>query len=480
MTADDGTATPPGRAVLAARVDAVLASTRPDGPAVDAGILHALRHAEAAPSGLGGGERARYAAAVVLAQARRGALDAAMQTAEDALEFAAERDDVELSVIGELAAAASEAYATAGQPWRCVTLALEALNDAEDDAATYRAHTLLAIGHALNGEYDAADIAIAACARLAAEHGWGVSAAAYPLLLGEILVASARLDHGRLREIAAAMAAVFPDDTVWHITGVAAEAMALLTEGDAGRAIPLLLTVMNGANQPDTLMMVRGFATGLYADLLLARGEPRRVLTMLEGRESPPGHALCVDMQRAAAYLLIGDPRRALTTTDACMRIGTEHCLRTIPPILLRRAIAHDRLGHEQRADEDFEAAFHMLSRSRSLTPMLTLSPAELRGLLDRLDGRRPDLGDTVREFRARLDMLPPVDVERAVLPHLTDRETRLARHLRAEATFAELATELHVSLHTLKSQSRSLYAKLGVRSREEAITVLERAGFFD
>jgi len=36
------------------------------------------------------------------------------------------------------------------------------------------------------------------------------------------------------------------------------------------------------------------------------------------------------------------------------------------------------------------------------------------------------------------------------------------------------------VSTNTLKSQLRSLYAKLGVSSREEAVDLLERGGFYE
>lgn len=465
--------------MLRAQVEAALASTRPGGAAAAPTVLDALRRRTDAASPTHS-DGVRRAAAVILAQARRGSLAAALAVAERALSAVADEPAVPPTDLGDLSAAAAEAYATAGQPWQCVALARRALEYADDDGAVFRGHAFLAIGHALNGEYDAAAAAVGECERLASANGWAPSAAFYPLLLGRILLASARLNAASLEEIAVTLGEVAPDDVVWRTTRTAAEGMALLTRGDAGRAIPLLLAVANSTEQLETLMMIRGFTLGLYADLLLGRGQPRRVLTLLEGRESPRGHAICFDMQRAAAYLLIGDPRRALVTTEGCVHLGTAHCLRTVPPILLRRAIAEDRLGHARLADESFEAGFHLVSASGSLTPMLTLPPAELSRLADRLEERRPDLSASVAAFRARLQVLPPVDLERAVLPRLTEREARLAARLRDSVTFAALAIELHVSLHTLKSQSRSLYAKLGVGSREEAVAVLERAGFFD
>ena len=52
----------------------------------------------------------------------------------------------------------------------------------------------------------------------------------------------------------------------------------------------------------------------------------------------------------------------------------------------------------------------------------------------------------------------------------LTDRERVVLRHLLSPSTLEEIAGEEHVSRNTIKSQTRSLFKKLGVSSREAAV----------
>ena len=56
----------------------------------------------------------------------------------------------------------------------------------------------------------------------------------------------------------------------------------------------------------------------------------------------------------------------------------------------------------------------------------------------------------------------------------LTERERVVLACLREDRTLGQIATELHVTRNTVKSQVRSVYRKLGVSSRAEAVA---RAG---
>ena len=421
-------------------------------------------------------------AAVIVARARTGRTEDALSLSQPVFSEEGVLADIGDGARGALLLAASEAYVTAGWPRRATVLALRAAHYAAgtDPAAEYRARALLAVSRALNGEYEQAGAEIDRCERLRAASGWTPSTADYPLLLGEILTASARLDGARLREIVLRLRHTAPYDLQWIATARTTEAMALLADNDVNRALPLVLSVIAGADEVGILDMIRGFAVGIHADLLLARGEARRTLTALKDRVSPPGHALCFDMQRAAALLLLGDDRRVLTVTDGCIRMGAEHCLRTIPPVLFRRALAFARLGHDRLADETFEEAFHLVLDSGSATPLLTLPAGELHHLLDRLEARRPELADRVAVLKSRIAVVPASDADRPVLPAFTKREGVLAVRLRTGASFAEIADQLHVSAHTVKTQAHSLYRKLGVNSRQETVAALERAGFYD
>ncbi len=52
----------------------------------------------------------------------------------------------------------------------------------------------------------------------------------------------------------------------------------------------------------------------------------------------------------------------------------------------------------------------------------------------------------------------------------LSESELRVLRYLPTNLTMQEIASELHVSVNTVKAHARHLYAKLGSHSRGEAV----------
>jgi DNA-binding NarL/FixJ family response regulator len=62
----------------------------------------------------------------------------------------------------------------------------------------------------------------------------------------------------------------------------------------------------------------------------------------------------------------------------------------------------------------------------------------------------------------------------------LTPTELRLLILLSHDSSFEEIAATLHVSPSTLDMKVSSVYRKLGVRSRSEAVRASEELGFFD
>jgi len=83
---------------------------------------------------------------------------------------------------------------------------------------------------------------------------------------------------------------------------------------------------------------------------------------------------------------------------------------------------------------------------------------------------RRPELGvlpGFAEEIRERLQS---VRSETPGVAALTSAEWRVLPLLSTHLSFREIGEQLHVSPHTVKSQAMSLYRKLGVSSRSEAI----------
>lgn len=54
--------------------------------------------------------------------------------------------------------------------------------------------------------------------------------------------------------------------------------------------------------------------------------------------------------------------------------------------------------------------------------------------------------------------------------PALTDRESQTLQLMKEGLSNQQIASRLNVSIHTVKNHARSMFAKLGVNSRTEAI----------
>ena len=100
--------------------------------------------------------------------------------------------------------------------------------------------------------------------------------------------------------------------------------------------------------------------------------------------------------------------------------------------------------------------------------------PRTARHLLREIDdvlGHRPDLGilvDEVREFRGLVASGAGGPATGG--PPLTPAELRLLPYLQTHLTIAEIGERLFVSRNTVSSEVASIYRKLGVSSRNDAV----------
>ena len=67
--------------------------------------------------------------------------------------------------------------------------------------------------------------------------------------------------------------------------------------------------------------------------------------------------------------------------------------------------------------------------------------------------------------------------VANALVEPLSEREVTVLRYLCSRLTYQEIAKALYVSLNTLKSHIRSVYRKLGVASRADAVECGRQSG---
>jgi DNA-binding CsgD family transcriptional regulator len=102
-----------------------------------------------------------------------------------------------------------------------------------------------------------------------------------------------------------------------------------------------------------------------------------------------------------------------------------------------------------------------MLERHRRYR---TAHPALISQILDLLaTSARPALPPGGQTSGAR-------NRDLALTEPLTDSETRILRYLPTHLTVHEIANELYLSVNTVSTHKRHLFAKLGVHSRHEAV----------
>jgi LuxR family transcriptional regulator, maltose regulon positive regulatory protein len=162
-----------------------------------------------------------------------------------------------------------------------------------------------------------------------------------------------------------------------------------------------------------------------------------------------------------------------------------------IHAVAARTALHH---GDIPRAQEHLARAAQLRPRLTSALPqravqtLLELARAYL-ALTDVVGARillreardilrqRPHLGTLATQadqLQSKLDTLRETTASGA---RLTTAELRLLPLLSTHLTFREMSERLHVSPHTVKSQAISVYRKLGVSSRSQAIQRMQQTG---
>jgi LuxR family transcriptional regulator, maltose regulon positive regulatory protein len=139
-----------------------------------------------------------------------------------------------------------------------------------------------------------------------------------------------------------------------------------------------------------------------------------------------------------------------------------------VQPFLLE-AIARDALGDPAAAASALERALDLAEPDGLLT-MFVLHPAP--GLLERQARQRTAHAALIAEILGLLAgraPAPPAGPRPPPEP-LSDSEIRVLRYLPTNLTGPEIAAELYLSLNTVRTHLRHVYAKLGTHRRTEAV----------
>jgi LuxR family maltose regulon positive regulatory protein len=236
---------------------------------------------------------------------------------------------------------------------------------------------------------------------------------------------------------------------------------------------------------------------------LLLRDEPEESLSSL--RE---GYRLSValDLPVTAAHCLsgmadvgfaTGDRRRALTHVREARALAARARMETITtaaPLFTTSAMGYVVEGRFAEARQEANRALRLTALMRHVAPWhavggrLTLAQVYLalgdsrraKVLVDESNELHGPGSASPRLDRLHTELVTSLDQASSALmgaSALTTAEVRVLQYLPTHLSFPEIAEELFVSRHTVKTQALSAYRKLGAHSRSEAISQARKAG---
>jgi LuxR family maltose regulon positive regulatory protein len=225
------------------------------------------------------------------------------------------------------------------------------------------------------------------------------------------------------------------------------------------------------ASQLEGSQALAGQMTGwlLATQARLGRpGEARAGLAALDDERAGSGE---IRNARAAIRLAEGDPAGALGELHDVLD-GTAPVLGyvTVVEAQLLAGLAHRELGDQRAANQAAERALALAESDRLVLPFAMTGARELLAALPRHETAHAALLADI------LDVLhgsSPAAEEQSALPpaeELSPGELRVLRYLPTNLSRPEIAGELSVSVNTVSTHVRSIYAKLQVRDRSSAV----------
>jgi LuxR family transcriptional regulator, maltose regulon positive regulatory protein len=197
-------------------------------------------------------------------------------------------------------------------------------------------------------------------------------------------------------------------------------------------------------------------------------GEARAALGALDDEQASSGE---IRNARAVIFLAEGDPAAALDAVAGVLD-GSVPVLGyvTIVEAHLLAGLAHRELGDQRAASQAAERALALAESDRLVLPFAMTGSRELLEELPRHETAHAALLADI------LDVLhgsSPAAHQQSSLPpaqELSPGELRVLRYLPTNLSRPEIAGELSVSLNTVSTHLRSIYAKLGVGDRSSAV----------
>ncbi|MEL0626240.1 LuxR C-terminal-related transcriptional regulator [Salinibacterium amurskyense] len=210
----------------------------------------------------------------------------------------------------------------------------------------------------------------------------------------------------------------------------------------------------------------RALLQSMKADLHLALGQPA-----LARRELDSAHS-----HRDSCATILAEARYALATDDAAGAsevldldlIQTTGTQRDFAEALMLSAALKASVSRDDEALALLARGTQVMKQSHTTSPVVMVPQTELRTLSA---DRAPELAELFAGTATPFAHIARVNP-------LTPREREVLTALSQRSSLDDVASELFVSVNTVKSQLRSVYRKLGVSSGSEAVRTAQKNGF--
>jgi LuxR family transcriptional regulator, maltose regulon positive regulatory protein len=308
---------------------------------------------------------------------------------------------------------------------------------------------------------------------LADRYGWGAEPIVAPALvtLAANLVWTGAFDEGErwLQRTARAL----QTDTGPGITLLVHIASGMLLAGRGRRhealeefsAAEQLRSQLEGSHALASQVTGWMLATQARAGL---PGEARASLAALDDERASSGE---IGNARAVISLAEGNPAAALAAVadvldGAAPVIGYV----TLVETQLLAGLAHRELGDQRAANQAAERALGLAEPDRLVLPFVMTGSGELLEALPRHETAHAALLTDILEVVHGSSLAAKDQPSSAPAEELSPSELRVLRYLPTNLSRPEIASQLSVSVNTVNTHVRNIYAKLQARDRSSAV----------
>ena len=308
---------------------------------------------------------------------------------------------------------------------------------------------------------------------LADRHGWGAEPVAAPALvtLAANLVWTGEFDEGErwLQRTERAL----QTDTGPGIRLLVRVASGMLQAGRGRRhealeeftAAEQLRSQLEGSHA--LASQVTGWMLATQARIGLP-GEASASLTALDDERAISGE---IGNARAVICLAEGNPAGALAAVQDVLD-GTAPVIGyvTVVETHLLAGLAHRELGDQRAANQAAERALSLAEPDRLVLPFVMTGSGELLEALPRHETAHAALLADILDVVHGASLAAKGQSPTPPTEELSPSELRVLRYLPTNLSRPEIASELSVSVNTVNTHVRNIYAKLQARGRSSAV----------